>query len=133
MENSVRSNLAAPTRCHRWQSDEKQPALLETNGLGHHTGTACAEFCNEARLIHPPTGSDLSTPGYGGYAGGVVALHDGDVYYYSCRGAAPFNGHSFDAHVESCRKKGIVQRRRSRRLWTITQTASASNGRSYDR
>ena len=36
----------------------------------------------------------------------MVALHDGDVYYYSCRGAAPFSGLSFDAHVESCRKKG---------------------------
>ena len=35
-----------------------------------------------------------------------MALHDGDVYYYSCRGAAPFSGLSFDAHVESCRKKG---------------------------
>lgn len=128
MENSVRSNLAAPTRCHRWQSDEKQPALLETNGLGHHAGTACAEFCNEACLIHPPpTGSDLSTPGYGGYVGGVVALHDGNVYYYSCRGAAPFSGHSFGACVESFRRKGY------RRHWTITQIVSASNGRSYDR
>ena len=66
-------------------------------------------------------------PGYGGYAGGVVALHNGNVYYYSCRSAAPFSGHSFGACVESFRRKGY------RRHWTITQTVSASNGRSYDR
>lgn len=54
----------------------------------------------------PPTGSDLSAAGYRGYAGGVVALHDGDVYYYSCRGATPFSGSSFDTFVESYRKKG---------------------------
>ena len=54
----------------------------------------------------PPTGSDLSAAGYRGHAGGVVALHDGDVYYYSCRGATPFNGCSFDAFVESYLKKG---------------------------
>lgn len=54
----------------------------------------------------PPTGSDLSAAGYRGYAGGVVALHDGDVYYYSCRRATPFSGSSFDTFVESYRKKG---------------------------
>ena len=36
----------------------------------------------------------------------MVALHDGDVYYYSCRGATPFSGLSFDARVDSYRKKG---------------------------
>ena len=36
----------------------------------------------------------------------MVALHDGDVYYYSCMGATPFSGRSFDARVESYRKKG---------------------------
>ena len=35
-----------------------------------------------------------------------MALHDGDVYYYSCRGATPFSGSSFDTFVESYRKKG---------------------------
>ena len=41
----------------------------------------------------------------------MVALHDGDVYYYSCRGAAPFNGRSFDARVESYRRKGYSERK----------------------
>ena len=40
----------------------------------------------------------------------MVALHDGDVYYYSCRGAAPFSGHSFGACVESFRRKGYSKK-----------------------
>lgn len=41
----------------------------------------------------------------------MVALHDGNVYYYSCRGAAPFSGHSFGARVESYRRKGHGKRK----------------------
>lgn len=40
-----------------------------------------------------------------------MALHDGDVYYYSCRGATPFSGHSFGACVESFRRKGYSERK----------------------
>lgn len=98
---------------------------------------AYAVFGAQPPVKRPPTGSDLSAPGYGGYAGGVVALHDGDVYYCSCRGTAPFKPRSTGAlstrASSRTAERGIVKRRRSRRHWTITQTVSASNGRSYDR
>ena len=39
-------------------------------------------------------------------------MHDGDVYYYSCRGTTPFSGLSFDARADSYRKKGYKRLRR---------------------
>lgn len=38
----------------------------------------------------PPTGADFSSAGYHKYAFGIVACHDGKVYYYSSAHARPF-------------------------------------------
>lgn len=38
----------------------------------------------------PPTGADFSSAGYHKYAFGIVACHDGKVYYYSSAHAQPF-------------------------------------------
>ena len=38
----------------------------------------------------PPTGADFSSAGYHKYAFGIVACHDGKVYYYSSAHTQPF-------------------------------------------
>lgn len=53
----------------------------------------------------PPTGSDFASSGYKGYGGGVVALHNGEVFYYEV-GDLPFRSDSFDSNVENKVKMG---------------------------
>ena len=53
----------------------------------------------------PPTGSDFVSAGYKGYGGGVVALHNGEVFYYEV-GDIPFRVESFDNKVENKVKMG---------------------------
>ena len=53
----------------------------------------------------PPTGSDFASAGYKGYGGGVVALHNGEVFYYEV-GDLPFRADSFDSKVENKVKMG---------------------------
>lgn len=53
----------------------------------------------------PPTGSDFSTSYAREYAGGLVTLHNGEVYYYK-HGHSPFNAREFDAVVERFKSKG---------------------------
>ena len=53
----------------------------------------------------PPTGSDFASAGYKGYGGGVVALHNGEVFYYEV-GDLPFRAESFDSKVENKVKMG---------------------------
>lgn len=53
----------------------------------------------------PPTGSDFSTSYVREYAGGLVPLHNGEVYYYK-HGHSPFNAREFDAAVERFKSKG---------------------------
>lgn len=48
----------------------------------------------------PPTGSDFVTAGSRKYKFGVVACHDGKVFYYSSKNAMPFTRGFFDAVVE---------------------------------
>jgi len=56
----------------------------------------------------PPTGSDLVTSGHRRYAGAVVALHDGTVYYYR-HGDIPFYAKMFDNRVQSFENKGLSE------------------------
>lgn len=56
----------------------------------------------------PPTGSDLVTSGYRHYAGAVVVLHDGTVYYYR-HGDVPFFAEMFDNRVQSFENKGLSE------------------------
>ena len=53
----------------------------------------------------PPTGSDFASAGYKGYGGGVVVLHNGEVFYYEV-GNLPFRADSFDNKVENKVKMG---------------------------
>ena len=53
----------------------------------------------------PPTGSDFASAGYNGYGGGVVALHNGEVFYYEV-GDMPFLAESFDKKVQQKVKMG---------------------------
>lgn len=53
----------------------------------------------------PPTGSDFVSAGYNGYGCGLVALHNGEVYYYEV-GDRPFRAESFDGKVEKRVKMG---------------------------
>lgn len=53
----------------------------------------------------PPTGSDFASAGYNGYGCGLVALHNGEVYYYEV-GDRPFRAESFDSKVEKRVKMG---------------------------
>ena len=55
----------------------------------------------------PPTGSDLCASGARRYAGGLVALHNGSVYYYR-HGDLPFGARQFDMVVQSNLKKGMI-------------------------
>lgn len=54
----------------------------------------------------PPTGSDFVSAGYNGYGCGLVALHNGEVYYYEV-GDRPFRAESFDGEVENRVKMGM--------------------------
>ena len=56
-------------------------------------------------LSIPPTGSDFASAGYNGYGGGVVALHNGEVFYYEV-GDMPFRSLFFDGKVEELVKMG---------------------------
>lgn len=56
----------------------------------------------------PPTGSDFASVGYNGYGGGVVALHNGEVFYYEV-GDTPFMGESFDKKVQQIVKMGTSE------------------------
>lgn len=56
-------------------------------------------------LSIPPTGSDFASAGYNGYGGGVVALHNGEVFYYEV-GDMPFQVQFFDGKVEELVKMG---------------------------
>ena len=56
----------------------------------------------------PPTGSDFSTSEARRYVGGVVALHNGDVYYYR-HGRVPFSSTGFDRAVENRKAKGLPE------------------------
>ena len=53
----------------------------------------------------PPSGSDLQSAGFRGYRFGIVACHDGKVYYYSTLNAKPFLGILYDKRVDTYRKK----------------------------
>ena len=55
----------------------------------------------------PPTGSDLCASGARRYAGGLVVLHNGSVYYYR-HGDLPFGARQFDMVVQSNLKKGMI-------------------------
>ena len=55
----------------------------------------------------PPSGSDLCASGARGYAGGLVALHNGAVYYYR-HGDMAFGARQFDMVVQSNLKKGMM-------------------------
>lgn len=56
----------------------------------------------------PPTGSDFSTSYAREYAGGLVALHNGEVYYYK-HGHSSFNAREFDAAIKRRRQKGLME------------------------
>ena len=56
----------------------------------------------------PPTGSDFSTSYTREYAGGLVALHNGEVYYYK-HGHSSFNAREFDAAIKRRRQKGLME------------------------
>lgn len=47
----------------------------------------------------PPTGADFGTAGYRGYKFGVVACHNGRVFYYSVQNAKGFLATSYDKTV----------------------------------
>ncbi len=55
----------------------------------------------------PPTGSDLSAAGYRGYAGGVVALRDGDIYLLQLQGRGPVQRALFRRTRRVVPQKGI--------------------------
>lgn len=61
---------------------------------------------NELISIHnhgtnlPPTGADFASLGYRGYKFGIVACHDGRVFYYSTKNAKPFTAMHFDNTVD---------------------------------
>ena len=55
-----------------------------------------------------PTGSDFSTSYTREYAGGLVALHNGEVYYYK-HGHSSFNAREFDAAIKRRRQKGLME------------------------
>lgn len=47
----------------------------------------------------PPSGADLNSSGYRGYKFGVIACHDGKVFYYSTQNAKAFSGVLYDKTV----------------------------------
>ena len=56
----------------------------------------------------PPTGSDFSSAGMRGYAGGVVCLHNGEVFYYRS-GNDTFSPRLFDSKVVRRVKMGMSE------------------------
>lgn len=48
----------------------------------------------------PPSGADFGSSGYRRYAFGLVACHDGKVYYYSTKNAKPFLATLIDSEVD---------------------------------
>lgn len=52
----------------------------------------------------PPSGADLVSAGEKRYAFGIVACHDGSVYYYSCKKARPFLPDLMDKTVDKYRR-----------------------------
>ncbi len=55
----------------------------------------------------PPSGSDLCASGARRYAGGLVVLHNGAIYYYR-HGDLPFGARQFDMMVQSNLNKGMI-------------------------
>lgn len=53
----------------------------------------------------PPSGADLVSAGEKKYAFGIVACHNGSVYYYSCKNAKPFLPELMDKTVDKFRRK----------------------------
>ena len=58
---------------------------------------------------NPPTGSDLVSAGHRKYKGGVVACHNGDVYWYKV-GNRPFSSETFSKRVDNYMQKGYNER-----------------------
>ena len=56
----------------------------------------------------PPTGSDFAAADARGYAGAIVALHNGEVYFYR-QGHTGFSAREFDAAVERLKEKGVAE------------------------
>lgn len=56
----------------------------------------------------PPTGSDFAASAARQYAGSIVALHNGEVYYYK-HGHGQFNAREFDAAAKRFEDKGLDQ------------------------
>nr|DAZ40258.1 MAG TPA: minor capsid protein [Caudoviricetes sp.] len=56
----------------------------------------------------PPTGSDFSASEARQYAGSIVALHNGGVYYYK-HGHSSFTAREFDTSVKRRRQKGLTE------------------------
>lgn len=52
----------------------------------------------------PPSGADLVSAGEKKYAFGIVACHNGEVYYYSCKNAKPFLPELMDKTVDKYRR-----------------------------
>ena len=52
----------------------------------------------------PPSGADFGSAGSKKYAFGIVACHDGSVYYYSTQKAKPFTAKLYDQTVDKFRK-----------------------------
>lgn len=57
-------------------------------------------------LSSPPSGSDLVASSERKYAGAIVALHNGEVYYYK-HGHSGFSAHGFDKAVQSRIRSGL--------------------------
>ena len=56
----------------------------------------------------PPTGSDFSASEARQYAGSIVALHNGEVYYYK-HGHSSFTAREFDTAARKRMEKGLDQ------------------------
>ena len=54
----------------------------------------------------PPSGSDFATSKARDYAGAVVVLHDGEVYFYK-HGDSDFSGRGFDTAIDRLISKGL--------------------------
>ena len=53
----------------------------------------------------PPSGGDFESQFIHGYKGGVIACHNGDVYYYEI-GKKRFSGKLYDLTVDKYMKQG---------------------------
>ena len=59
---------------------------------------------------NPPTGSDFVSAGSKQYVGGVVACHNGDIYYYKT-GKRVFSSDGFSKMVDNYMKKGYNEKK----------------------